>query len=467
MSPEKISRKTVLHITPHLGGGVGSVLLNYLAKAGEDSAFVHRVLSLEYANEKARMASRTTGFFLADKMSENLPGLLTAVSQADIVLMHWWNHPLLYAFLVRETLPPSRIIFWSHISGFHAPYVFNEPALNYPDLFVFTSPLSLEVAEVKNLREERQKALRVIWSTGGIENVASVLPKPHSGFNIGYIGTVDYGKMHPHFLKMSSMVKIPDAQFVVCGGPSEKKIQQESIQYGMGERFVFTGHISDVNNYLSEFDVFGYPLAPYHFGTCEQSLGESMAAGIPPVVLANRTESYIIDDGVTGIIAVNEETYAQAIEKLYHNPGLRQRLSNNARKAARQRYSIDLMISRWESTFNETLRFPKRERQWQGKYRGENVSPANIFLESLGAYGMEFLCSLNAQDEKDKEAAKEGIRKLCESSHLWRSSTRGTAHHYHYFFPEDKALQCWSNLTRIDWNESDNFSDDLNKIRKR
>ena len=457
----------ILHITPHLGGGVGSVLLKYLEKVKGTGDRSHKVISLEYANEKAKLASKAIGISLEDKMSSDHSGMLTAISQADVVLIHWWNHPLLYDFLVRESLPPARIIFWSHISGFSPPCVFNQPSLNYPDLFVFTSPLSLEVAEVKNLREERQKALRVVWSTGGIEHTASVMPKPHARFNIGYIGTVDYGKMHSHFLKMSSMVKIPGAQFIVCGGPSEKQIQKESMQYGKGERFVFTGQIKDVSNYLSEFDIFGYPLAPYHFGTCEQSLGESMAAGVPPVVLANRTERYIVEDGVTGIIAADEECYVRALEGLYRNPDLRQRLSDNARKAAMQRYSLDLMITLWENIYNETLRLPKIERQWTGKHRGQNVSPANLFLESLGTHGKEFLCSLNAHDENDKEATKDDIRKLYESSHLWRSSTRGTANHYHYFFPDDKALKCWSDLTCIDCNDSDNVFEDLNQTKKK
>ena len=153
-------------------------------------------------------------------MDSKIDQLSEKIEQTDIVVMHWWNHPLLYALLVRESLPSARIIFWSHISGFSAPYVFNEPALCYPDLFVFTSPLSLNVPEVRSLPDNRQKALRVIWSTGGIEHTASVRPNPHSGFNIGYIGTVDYGKLHPHFLKMSSDAKIPDVRFIVCGGHS-------------------------------------------------------------------------------------------------------------------------------------------------------------------------------------------------------------------------------------------------------
>lgn len=438
--------KSILHITPHLGGGVGSVLLNYLAKAKVNSYFRHDVLSLEYANEKACLASKTTRFALADKMSSDHEGILNKISMADVVLIHWWNHPLLYAFLVRETLPPARIIFWSHISGFHAPYLFNKPALHYPDLFVFTSPLSLDVPEVKQLPEERQRALRVIWSTGGVEHTVFVQKKPHFGFNIGYIGTVDYGKMHPHFLKMCSNVAIPDVHFIVCGGPSEKHIQEEAGQYGGDKRFTFTGQISNINSYLGTFDVFGYPLAPYHWGTCEQSLGESMAAGVPPVVLANRTESHIVENGVTGIVAADEDVYSKTIERLYHHPDLRRQLADNARNAARERYSLDMMVNRWEDIFNEALRFLKIPRQWTGRRQGKNVSAAHVFIESLGAYGREFENSLTARNEKERKAALDSIKKLYSSSQLWRANTRGTPIHYSLFFPQDKNIKLWRDM---------------------
>jgi hypothetical protein len=39
-----------------------------------------------------------------------------------------------------------------------------------------------------------------------------------------------------------------------------------------------------------------------------------MAAGAPPVVLENKTERYIVEDGVTGIVAPDEEAYTEAIE---------------------------------------------------------------------------------------------------------------------------------------------------------
>lgn len=177
---------------------------------------------------------------------------------------------------------------------------------------------------------------------------------------------------------------------------------------------------------------------------------ESMAGGVPPVVLANSTESYIVDDGVTGIVAANEEAYVMAIEELYRRPELRQRISCNAREIARRRFSMEQMVNQWEKVFSETLGFPKSKRHWAGRYQGKDVSPSHIFLESLGEYGKEFLYSLNAQTRKDKKIAEEGIRRLYESSHLWRSNTRGTPHHYHYFFPEDDFLKLWSDLMHIE-----------------
>ena len=175
-----------------------------------------------------------------------------------------------------------------------------------------------------------------------------------------------------------------------------------------------------------------------------------MAAGIPPVVMANLTESYIVKDGVTGIVAENEDSYVRALESLYANSKLRKSLSIQARKDALQLFSLDRMISKWEKIFEEIMFIPKSERRWQGTHRGRNISPANIFVESLGEYGGEFSHFLNANNEKDKKKSIAAITRLLESSHLWRASTRGTPRHYHYFFPEDKDLRNWIDLYTTD-----------------
>jgi hypothetical protein len=168
-----------------------------------------------------------------------------------------------------------------------------------------------------------------------------------------------------------------------------------------------------------------------------------MAAGIPPVVLANRAESFIVADGVTGIVAGSEREYVTAIEELFRNGELRQRLSRNAAEAARKLYSMDLMVERWEKVFDEILRLPKTVRAWRGKYKGRYVSPHHVYLESLGEHGEVFMRSINGGDRME---AEEEILKLYDSSPRWRARTRGTPRHYHDFFPEDPYLKHWSDI---------------------
>jgi glycosyltransferase involved in cell wall biosynthesis len=436
-------RNIILHITPHLGGGVGRVILNYLKKVKTNSSFLHKVVCLEYANQKSIDASRNDGFLLVDKMSSNHAGIKALIIDADIILVHRWNHPLLFDFLVRETLPAARVIFWSHISGFHLPYVYSRPSLEYPDVFVFTTPLSFECKEVEALSERQKKNLAVVWSTGGIEVVASVSKKPHDGYIVGYVGTVDYSKMHPDYLKMCNLINIPDVQFVICGGPSEKQLKEEASKYNCGKQFNFVGQVDDITPYLSTFDVFGYPLSPFHWGTCEQSLGECMSAGIPPVVFANKTECYIVKNGVTGIIASTEKDYIQGIEELYRNAELRKRLSENAKKTASELYSLDVMVQCWEKIFSDLLILCKRERKWSGKRQGINVKPHEVFLESLGSEGKDFEYSLSAAGKKEIINADDKIKSMSESNPLLRSVTRGAPGHYASFFPEDEILRHW------------------------
>ena len=103
--------------------------------------------------------------------------------------------------------------------------------------------------------------------------------------------------------------------------------------------------LSDITKYLSLFDIFGYPLAPHHYGTAEQVLQESMAAGIVPVVLDNNIERYLVKDGLTGIDAKNVKGYIKAIEVLYQNKEFKKELSKNAKTHAINNFSVELMAN--------------------------------------------------------------------------------------------------------------------------
>jgi len=430
------SSKLVLHITPHLGGGVGAVILNYLRNQ-DSKDYSHEIICLDYANENSIHSLDEINIPLKDNMQYNHKNILSDIKRADIVLIHFWNHPLLYDFLVRNKLPKCRLIIWSHISGLCPPSTLPQKILNYPDLFVFTSPISFEShgvlisTKITDHTNRNKKDFRVVWSTSGVERFASLKRNPHEGINIGYIGTLDYSKMHPNFLEMHSRIEIEKCKFFVIGGGDDSLVREQALPYG--DKFTFTGSVSNITPYIQNLDILGYPLARWHFGTCEQVIGECMALGVPPVVLDNLAERSIVEHGVTGLIAKDENEYVLFVESLALNPELRTFLGENAKLKATTMYSTELMINRWRLIFEEIIEGEKTKKEWSINVK--KITPSDVFLESLGGYSCYFT---------------EGTYRILYKSPLygplWRSKTKGTALHYSSFFPKDSRLKKWSEM---------------------
>ena len=429
--------KTILHITTHLGGGVGKVVTNYLKKSKTHSKFTHTIVSLDYINEEAKEILTGIKIDYNDKLHLDIPKLMQMIQTQDIILIHWWNHPLMYEFLVKYTLPKSRVLIWSHISGLHEPSNFTKPLFDYADKFIFTTPISLQTDIVKKLSPKNQQKLSTIWSTGDLKHVKKVRHKQHNGFNVGYIGTVDYSKLHRDFLDISAKIDIKDIQFIVCGGDDEKNIKQEAMDKNISEKFKFTGKVSNIKAYLSVFDVFGYPLSPYHYGTCDQALAEAMACGIVPVVFNNPMEKYMVKHNKTGLVVKNNLEYNNAIEELYSNKKLRERLSKKAKKEAFKRFSLKNMIKQWEKTFEQSLNIKKTIKKWKSQYQGPNSTYFQIFIESTGKKGIYFENMIFSEDIMIKNKAEKIIKEMMQKSHSWNSKTKGTLNHYLCFFKDE------------------------------
>jgi len=443
------TKKKILHITTHLGGGIGSVVLNYLTKTAKGVDFAHAVVCLGYVDDRATSALKEAGIPFTEHMSAHHQEILAQIENSDIVLIHWWNHPLLSDFLMREELPPSRVIIWSHVAGATAPNNLTDKILKYPDLFVFTTPLSHMTKDVERLDTKRKKCLRDIWSTGTVDRIKSLKPTKHSGFNIGYVGTVDFAKMHPDFLKMSSRANIPNVKFIVIGPPNGAQMAKEAERLGIGAKFNFTGPLPEKEawRHLASCDVFGYPLVPSHYGTCDLALQEAMTAGVVPVVLANPMESYMVQDRVTGIVAKDTDEYVKALEELYHNPKLRRTLSKNAREYAIRTFSLKKMTDDWEQVFHEILALPKTPKRWRLGKKSDGITPKDVFLESLGRHKGPFADYCKAANKEDREKALAKIRKLAKLP-AWQSETKSTVHNYNTFLPGDRYLSFWSKVMK-------------------
>jgi hypothetical protein len=230
---------------------------------------------------------------------------------------------------------------------------------------------------------------------------------------------------------------------VVCGGPNDAVIREETIRANVGHKFEFCGHVDNVAAMLSSFDIFGYPLAPDHYGTGEQSLIEAIAAGVPPVVLANGAEQHVVEDGITGIVATNEEHYTRSLELLYRDPVLRKLLAENGRKRARERFTIEKLARSWSALYHEAMESPKRTRKWPHGFKGERANGAQLFVASMGEHGADFAESMHDDGSRKTLEADE---RIANKEGLFRAKTRGSVFHYQSFFPDDPYLNLWCGL---------------------
>lgn len=426
--------RKILHITPHLGGGVGRVVINILAASQTDH---HIICSLDSINKTAKNQLKESKIEYYENIHDTIDQLLDVIHKVDIVVIHWWNHPLLYDLMVRYTLPECRLLIWAHVSGAQAPQQFSKHLLEYPDYFIFTTPMSYLVNEVSNYQGNHNK-LKTIWSTGGLKHIKHVVNRPNERFTIGYIGTVDFAKMYPNFVRLCAQIDIPNIQFIVCGDGGDSEILKQQVEeLNVAEKFEFTGHIENIAEYLSRFDLFGYPLNKNHYGTCDQVLAEAMGCGIVPIVFNNNMENYMVHHLYSGIVVNDEKEYVDNIIKLYNNKLLRERLAFNAKEEAWKRFSMEKTRQEWHVLFEKVLKHPKSTKRWKGQYCDTNAKPHEVFLESIGDYAALF--------DAEEETA---IRELSNRSLAWKAKTKGTPYHYYTFFKDDATLLHWATILK-------------------
>jgi len=325
----------ILDVTSHLGAGLGTVILNL-----ESHSDNHAISCLDYANEKAKKICDDNYIWLFDNESQDRKHCYEMIAEADIVLVHWYDHPMLKE-LFSKPVPDCRMVFWCHKN-----YPVSQKELSFPDRFIDVSPI--------------QNHGEYIWSTGDMTRFRELKPIKHKGFNIGYIGTVDLKKIHGSWLLMHhhTGLAIPSSRYTIVGEDHLSNLIRKPVVLDTS-RYRFVGKVDDVVPYLAEMDVFGYPLRADHYGTCEQVLGEAMSAGIVPVVMANPAEMTIVKHGYNGLVSLTESEYVDNIKLLYDNKKLRAELSENAKVFAKELYSTETMISKWDEVFNEMMDKPK------------------------------------------------------------------------------------------------------------
>jgi glycosyltransferase involved in cell wall biosynthesis len=421
----------VLHIIERLTlGGASRALLASAAYSTRKGLAKHRVVSLLPVQPAAVEQISMAGLALAPTVE-----LSRWIGEADIVHIHFWNNPDLYKALESD-LSAARIILTCHVGGLTAPQILTPEVVDFADSILATSRHTLEEADDALLR----KALYAP-SAADFGRLAAVAPSPHDFFNIGYIGTVDFGKMHPRYAAMHAAIEIPEARVIVCGhGAASAVLAKQSAALGVAHRFDFRGYVEDIAPVLSIMDVFGYPLCEDNYSTSELILQEVMFAGIPSVVFSDGGAARVIVDGETGFVANSEDDYIERISYLHRHPDVRAKMGASASVHARARLGIENLAPLVDAAYNRLMDMPKCVRFPLAPLQG-----AKAFIRSLGTAGDVFRVSQSAE----LTSAMAADETIAHASPALASASGGGVLHYRRSYPKDPMLRLWSGLVLL------------------
>lgn len=443
----------VLHVIEYLDkGGATRAALATAKESAKFGSYEHSFVSLKPAHPEAVELARAAG--IQTHQTPSISQLDGLIDEADIVQVEYWNAPAVN-HLLHSTLPPHRLAIWFHVAGNTAPQLIHETLFNFADVPIACNPTTFEehplFQQARHVETSTScpRAARVT-APADFDRIKHISPKAHEGFQVGYIGTLNFAKMHRDFIPMSAHIEIPDVKFIVCGEGIEEELKRQAESLNAADRFEFKGFVEDIGSVIETLDVYGYPLCEDTYAGSELNLQEVMYAGIPPVVFPHGGIKGLVQHNRTGLFVTSAEDYRRAIEYLYYNPVERRRLGVNAAAHARAHFGAKNAARTINKVYKQLLSLPKRYHAW-----GEEAQPfaprlsdktptdrptSDVFIESLGEHGAAFRTS---KYETDIESQLAADRDVAASSYLVFHTG---IYRYTLHAPNDPHLRLWAGL---------------------
>lgn len=143
-----------------------------------------------------------------------------------------------------------------------------------------------------------------------------------------------------------------DSRLVIMGkGPEEKRLRSLAEQFGVSDKVVFTGHVSEEEKVrlMSSCKVFAMPSLFESFGL---ATAEVMAYGKPVVASKVGGLPEVVGDGGILVAPASPRDIAAALDRLLRDDGLRHELGRRARKHI-GRFSWDTIAAQTERIYLE------------------------------------------------------------------------------------------------------------------
>lgn len=189
---------------------------------------------------------------------------------------------------------------------------------------------------------------------GREESIRSELRLPRDAILVGAVGNIRPAKAYDNFMRAARALadRSDRFYFVVageCRGLLADDLMRLRSELRLENRFFFLGLRSDIAAVLHNLDVFVLSSSSEGFSI---ACVEAMASEVP--VVATRCggpEQILANDSGILVAPGDAGELADAIYRVAHEPGLAEGLSRAALKRAHDEYSLEKMLSRYETLY--------------------------------------------------------------------------------------------------------------------
>jgi glycosyltransferase involved in cell wall biosynthesis len=186
------------------------------------------------------------------------------------------------------------------------------------------------------------------------------LPAPGGPVRIGIVANLRPVKALDVLIAAAARLAPVHPNFLVeVAGEGEEgpALTRQALGCGLGDRFVLRGRVDDVPAFLGALHI---AVLCSHAEGMSNALLEYMAAGRAIVATAVGAATTLLRHGIDGLLVppANPAALAAAIDRLLRSPELALRLGEAARRRAREHYSREAMVKRFEAFYEGLLLRP-------------------------------------------------------------------------------------------------------------
>lgn len=433
-------RTSVAHITPHLGGGVGASVENFVYQS-EKLGVSNQVFCLDWCENPKKglgvLPGLTQGAFWHARELLDI-----AISECDCLIIHYWNHPLLSVFLSDFDSPKWKLLIWCHNSGIAEPNIVPKYLMEISEKLVFTSKASFHAKNFEVLSHQHRVLPSVVPTVRDLRNffiIGANRVKKRKHQNLLYVGSVVNSKMHPDSALIFSELSKRGLHIEIVGGPDHKELADQ-VEL-MGGRVEVFGHVENVYDFYQRADLFVYPLRAEHYGTGEQVILEALASGLPVVAFRNPAEAAILDQFSSLKLAESTKNFLDLVSRLVESPQELSQLSREVHLLTSTLYESNHMTTDLLKIIDDVIKSSdkKGDRIRQNEVKDNLLAiyaRASFFDESVYQsilkhphHGIELIIS-----------AIESVVDDFSKVELWRAKTKSTPGHYWTYFPDSQQL---------------------------